>query len=44
MITVDRAFLLLVTKPGEPASYHFNPLRFDGETIPSIIIESLPRR
>jgi hypothetical protein len=44
MITVDRAFLLLVTNPGERESYHFSPLRFDGETIPPIIVDSLPRR
>jgi hypothetical protein len=44
MITVDRAFLLLVIHPGESDSYHFRPLRFDGETIPPIIVEELPRR
>ena len=44
MITVDRAFLLLVMDPGQPNSHHFTPLRFDGETIPAIVIEALPRR
>jgi hypothetical protein len=44
MITVDGGLLWLVRQPGEPDSFHFSPLRFDGETIPRIVIESLPRR
>jgi hypothetical protein len=43
LITIDRGILLLVTNPGQPNSHHFRPLRFDGEMIPSIILESLPR-
>jgi hypothetical protein len=44
LITVDRNILLLIENPGQPNSYHFDPLRFDGERIPSIILERLPRR
>jgi hypothetical protein len=44
LITCDGAKLLLVRDPGAPNSFHFSPLRFDGEAIPSIILEHLPRR
>jgi hypothetical protein len=44
LITVDRTSLLLIENPGQPSSYHFRPLRFDGERIPPIILEHLPRR
>lgn len=44
LITVDRTTLLLIENPGQPSSYHFRPLRFDGERIPPIILEHLPRR
>lgn len=44
LITVDRTTLLLVDNPGQPNSHHFRPLRFDGERIPPIILEHLPRR
>lgn len=44
LITVDEAKLLLVRDPGGPGSYHFSPLRFDGETIPPMIVDQLPRR
>jgi hypothetical protein len=44
LVTIDRTTLFLVERPGEAASYHFAPLRFDGETILSIILEHLPRR
>jgi len=44
LVTIDRTMLFLVERPGEADSYHFAPLRFDGEIIPSIILERLPRR
>jgi hypothetical protein len=44
LITIDRNILFLIENPGQPNSYHFNPLRFDGERIPSIILERLPHR
>jgi hypothetical protein len=44
LITVDRTTLLLIDNPGQPNSYHFRPRRFDGERIPPIILERLPRR
>jgi hypothetical protein len=44
LITVDEATLLCVRDPGGLGSYHFAPLRFDGETIPPMIMEQLPRR
>jgi hypothetical protein len=44
LITCDGVRLLLVRDPGGPSSFHFSPMRFDGEIIPSIILENLPRR
>jgi hypothetical protein len=44
LIAVDGTTLILVRDPGSPQSYHFSPMRFDGDTIPPIIIECLPRR
>jgi hypothetical protein len=44
LITCDGAKLLLVRDPGGPSSFHFSPMRFNGETIPSIILENLPQR
>jgi hypothetical protein len=44
LITCDRATLALVQDPGGPNSYHFSPIRFDGETIPPIILQYLPQR
>lgn len=44
MIAIDRTMLLLVRDPGGPNSSHFSPMRFDGETIPAIVLNYLPRR
>jgi hypothetical protein len=44
LITIDRTTLLLIENPGQLDSHHFRPLRFDGERIPPIILERLPRR
>jgi hypothetical protein len=44
LIAVDRTMLLLVLDPGGPNSRHFSPMRFDGETIPPIILNYLPHR
>jgi hypothetical protein len=44
LITVSQSRLFLVANPGQPDSYHFQPLRFDGERIPAIVLEKLPPR
>jgi hypothetical protein len=44
LITVDKGKLLLIENPGQPNSHHFRPLNFDGETIPALILENIPRR
>jgi len=44
LITVDKGKLLLIANPGQPNSHHFRPLNFDGETIPGLILEKIPRR
>jgi hypothetical protein len=44
LITADKGKLLLIANPGQPDSHHFRPLNFDGETIPALILENIPRR
>jgi hypothetical protein len=44
LMTVDKGKLLLITNPGQPNSHHFRSLNFDGETIPALILENIPRR
>jgi hypothetical protein len=44
LIAIDLTMLLLVRDPGGPNSFHFSPIRFDGETIPPIVLNDLPRR
>jgi hypothetical protein len=44
LLSIDRTTLLLVSEPGRESSFHFSPLRFDGETIPAIVLEHLPSR
>jgi hypothetical protein len=44
LITADKGKLLLIANPGQPDSHHFRPLNFDGETIPALILEKIPRR
>jgi len=44
LIAIDRVMLHLVREPGRPSSFHFSPMRFDGETIPPLILNDLPRR
>ncbi len=44
LLAIDRTTLILVRDPGGPNSFHFSPMHFDGETIPPIILNDLPRR
>jgi hypothetical protein len=44
LITVSQSRLFLIANPGQPDSHHFQPLRFDGERIPAIVLAELPPR
>jgi hypothetical protein len=44
LVSVDGTTLSLVINPGTPASDHRPPMRFDGELIPSYILDVLPHR